>query len=132
MTGRLPPGPMDTTDSPERILRNGPFLQFWFARIFATGALQMLAVCVGWQIYELTNSALDLGLVGLAQFIPALFFVLLAGHVADRYHRGQIVRLAQAVAALVAGALALGTAFGFLTREIIFALIFLLGSARAL
>jgi MFS family permease len=131
MTGRPPPGPMDTTDSPERILRNGPFLKFWFARIFATGALQMLAVCVGWQIYELTNSALDLGLVGLAQFIPALFFVLLAGHVADRYHRGQIVRLAQAVAALVAGALALGTAFGFLTREIIFALIFLLGSARA-
>jgi MFS family permease len=131
MTGRPPPGPMDATDSPERISWNTSFLKFWFARIFATSALQMLAVCVGWQIYELTNSALDLGLVGLSQFIPAVLFVLVAGHVADRYHRGRIVRLAQAVAALVAGALAIGTAFGFLTREIIFALVFLLGSARA-
>lgn len=132
MTGRPPPGPMDATDNPsERISRNTPFLKFWFARIFATSAFQMLAVCVGWQIYELTDSALDLGLVGLAQFVPAVLFVLVAGHIADRYHRGNIVRIAQAVAALVAGALAIGTAWGFLTREIIFALVFILGSARA-
>jgi MFS family permease len=123
---------MDATDTPaERISRNRPFLKFWFARIFATSALQMLAVCVGWQIYELTDSALDLGLVGLAQFIPAFLFVLLAGHVADRHHRGRIVSGAQALAALVAGALAIGTAFGWLTREIIFALVFILGCARA-
>jgi len=132
MTGRPPPGPMDAIDNPtERISRNTPFLKFWFARIFATSALQMLAVCVGWQVYELTDSALDLGLIGLAQFIPAVLFVLIAGHIADRYHRGRIVRIAQAVAALVAGVLAIGTAFGFLTREIIFALVFILGSARA-
>ncbi|MBZ0146326.1 MAG: MFS transporter, partial [Pseudorhodoplanes sp.] len=100
---------MDATDNPaERISRNRPFLKFWFARIFATSALQMLAVCVGWQIYELTDSALDLGLVGLAQFIPAALFVLIAGHVADRHHRGRVVSSAQAVAALVAGALAIG------------------------
>ena len=123
---------MDATDNPaERISRNRPFLKFWFARIFATSALQMLAVCVGWQIYELTDSALDLGLVGLAQFIPAALFVLIAGHVADRHHRGRVVSSAQAVAALVAGALAIGTAFEWLTREIIFALVFILGSARA-
>ena len=132
MTGRPPPGPMDAIDNPtERISRNIPFLKFWFARIFATSALQMLAVCVGWQVYELTDSALDLGLIGLAQFIPAVLFVLIAGHIADRYHRGRIVRIAQAVAAFVAGVLAIGTAFGFLTREIIFALVFILGSARA-
>ncbi len=123
---------MDATDNPtERISRNSPFLKFWFARIFATSALQMLAVCVGWQIYELTDSALDLGLVGLAQFIPAALFVLIAGHVADRHHRGRIVSAAQAAAALVAGALAIGTAFGLLTREIIFVLVFILGAARA-
>lgn len=123
---------MDATDTPaERISQNTPFLKFWFARIFATSAQQMLAVCVGWQIYELTDSALDLGLVGLAQFIPAVLLVLLAGHFADRYHRGRVVSSAQALAALVAGALAIGTACGLLTREIIFALVFILGSARA-
>jgi MFS family permease len=123
---------MDATDTPaERISQNTPFLKFWFARIFATSAQQMLAVCVGWQIYELTDSALDLGLVGLAQFIPAVLLVLLAGHFADRYHRGRVVSSAQALAALVAGALAIGTAWGLLTREIIFALVFILGSARA-
>ena len=116
MTGRPPPGPMDATENPaEPISRNTQFLKFWFARIFATSSLQMLAVCVGWQIYDLTNSALDLGLVGLFQFIPAVMFVLIAGHVADHYHRGRVIQIAQAVAALVAGVLAIGTASGFLT-----------------
>jgi MFS family permease len=123
---------MHATDDPAgRISRNLPFLKFWFARIFATAALQMLAVCVGWQIYELTNSALDLGLVGLAQFIPAVLFMLLAGHIADRHHRGRVVSIAQGAAALVAGILAIGTAFGYLTREIIFTLVFILGCGRA-
>src|SRR6185503_5103365 len=48
-----------------------PFVLFWFARTFASVALQMQVVAVGWQVYELTGSALDLGLVGLAQFVPA-------------------------------------------------------------
>ena len=68
----------------ERISHNPAFLKFWFARIFATSALQMLAVCIGWQVYDLTGSAFDLGLVGLAQFVPAILFVLVAGHVAGR------------------------------------------------
>ena len=131
MTGHPPPGPMDAIENPAPISRNTQFLKFWFARIFATSSLQMLAVCVGWQMYDLTDSALDLGLVGLFQFIPAVMFVLIAGHVADHYHRGRVIQIAQAVAALVAGALAIGTAFGFLTREMIFALVFVLGAARA-
>jgi MFS family permease len=131
MTGHPPPGPMDAIETPAPISRNPQFLKFWFARIFATSSLQMLAVCVGWQMYDLTDSALDLGLVGLFQFIPAVMFVLIAGHVADHYHRGRVIQIAQAVAALVAGALAIGTAFGFLTREMIFALVFVLGAARA-
>src|SRR5688572_20428707 len=98
---------MDVTETPaERISRNRPFLKFWFARIFATGAQQMLAVCVGWQIYELTGSALDLGLIGLAQFIPAALLILFAGHVADRHHRGRVISIAQGTGALVAGILA--------------------------
>jgi MFS family permease len=123
---------MDATEHPTApISRNPQFLKFWFARIFATGSLQMLAVCVGWQIYDLTNSALDLGLVGLFQFVPAVMLVLVAGHVADHYHRGRVIQAAQALAALVAGVFAIGTALGFLTREMIFALVFLLGASRA-
>lgn len=113
------------------LLRHRPFVLFWFARIFATGALQMLAVAVGWQVYEMTGSALDLGLVGLAQFIPAFLLVLVAGHVADRYRRGNVMRLSQTAEAAVAVTLAAGTAFGFLTREIVLLLVFVVGAARA-
>ncbi|MCZ7642852.1 MAG: MFS transporter [Pseudorhodoplanes sp.] len=108
-----------------------PFVLFLLARICATSALQMLAVSVGWQVYQLTGSAFDLGLIGLAQFVPAVLFALIAGHVADRYHRGRVVRLAQALAAVIAACLAAGTAGGWITREMILALVFALGVARA-
>jgi MFS family permease len=64
-------------------------------------------VVIGWKIYELTGSAFDLGLVGLIQFVPAVVFTLLIGHVADRYDRRHIVRLAQAIHALAALTVAL-------------------------
>ena len=57
----------------------------------STTGNQMLMVAVGWQMYELTASAWDLGLVGLYQFVPSLLFTLLAGHVVDRVHRGRII-----------------------------------------
>ena len=100
-----------------------PFVLFWFARIFSSLALQMQVVAVGWQVYELTSSPLDLGLVGLAQFIPAFALVLVAGHAADRYRRGPIVRLAQMVEGIAAAGMALGTAQGWLTRDLILAFV---------
>src|SRR5690606_20128191 len=111
--------------------RHRPFQLFWLARIFASVALQMLAVAVGWQIYAMTDSALDLGLVGLAQFIPAFLLFLIAGHVADRYDRSVVLRLCQMIEGLAAAGLALGTASNLLTREWIFLLVFILGTARA-
>ena len=111
--------------------RHRPFQLFWLARVFATVALQMQVVAVGWQIYAMTDSALDLGLVGLAQFIPAFLLVLVAGHVADRYDRGVVLRLCQIIEGLAAAGLALGTASGWLTREWIFFFVFILGAARA-
>ena len=75
---------------------------FWLARIAATIGYQMLALMIGWQIYALTNSAFDLGLVGLIQFVPAVILTLLIGHAADRYDRRLIVRVAQGVYALAA------------------------------
>ena len=58
------------------------FMRFWVARLFGTTGNQMLMVAIGWQMYDLTGSAWDLGLVGLYQFVPALLFTLVAGHVA--------------------------------------------------
>ena len=59
--------------------------------------MQMQAVAVGWLIYDITRNPLDLGLVGLVQFIPAVLFVLFAGHAADRYDRRVIIRICQSV-----------------------------------
>lgn len=91
----------------------------------------MLVVAVGWQIYDMTGRALDLGLVGLAQFIPAFLLVLVAGAVADRYDRSRVVRFAQMTEGAAALVLAIGSWHGFLTRDLILALVFLLGAGRA-
>ena len=77
-------------------------MRMWFARLFGATGNQMLLVAVGWQMYGLTGSAWDLGLVGLYQFLPALLLTLVAGHVADRAHRGRIVAVCLVVQALVA------------------------------
>jgi len=94
-------------------------------------AHQMLAVGVGWQIYALTGSALDLGFVGLAQFVPAFVLVLVAGHVADRFDRRRVLQACVVVEALAAGGLAVGSAQGWITEALIFALVFVVGAARA-
>ena len=61
---------------PAALLSQRDFLRFWWARLAGTAAGQMLMVAVGWQMYDLTGSAWDLGLVGLLQFLPALALVL--------------------------------------------------------
>ena len=104
---------------------------FWLARVAAMIAHQMLAVGVGWQVYALTGSALDLGLVGLAQFVPAFLLVLVAGHVADRFDRRRVLQACMVVEALAAAGLAVGSAQGWITERWIFVLIFVVGAARA-
>jgi MFS family permease len=94
-------------------------------------ALQMQAVAVAWQMYDITHNPLDLGLVGLTQFIPAALFVLVAGHIADRYDRRKIVRICQITSGLATATLAIGTAGGWLSREALLAIVFVTGSARA-
>lgn len=112
------------------------FMRFWVARLFGTTGNQMLMVAIGWQMYELTGSAWDLGLVGLYQFVPALLFTLLAGHAADRLHRGRIVAtcmVAQAAMAamLVAATLGVGAARPWVSRDLLLAVSVVLGMARS-
>ncbi len=123
---------MSATDAPSTSLRHHrPFALYWVSRVSSTVALQMQAVAVAWQMYDLTHNPLDLGLVGLVQFIPAALFVLVAGHVADRYDRRTIVRICQPVSGLAAATLAIGTLGGWMTRESLLAVVFVTGSARA-
>jgi MFS family permease len=107
------------------------FVLFWLARLSATMGMQMLTLTIGWQVYTLTNSAFDLGLVGLIQFVPAVVLTLLIGHAADRYDRRLIVRAAQCVYALVAIMITGALLSGLLSRELLFGAIFFMGSARA-
>ncbi len=69
------------------------FTLFTVARFFVVAALEMQSVAVGWQIYEITRRPLDLGLVGLAQFLPVVFLFLPAGHAADRVNRKTLVAI---------------------------------------
>lgn len=91
----------------------------------------MLTVAIGWHLYQLTGNVLDLGLVGLVEFAPRVLFMLHTGHVADRYDRRKVAALCQSLQGLIALALALGSATDNVTRELIFALAFLLGATRS-
>jgi len=113
------------------LLAHRSFVRFWIARLTGGFANQMQAVAVGWQVYALTGSALDLGLVGLAQFLPSVALMLLVGHVADRYDRRRIVSVCQLIEAGAAGTLATLTLRGTITEHAIFALVALIGAARA-
>ena len=84
------------------LTRQTAFMRLWYSRLASISGQQMLMVAVGWQMYELTGSAWDLGLVGLFQFLPALLLTLVAGHVADRLHRARIVLVCLLVQGLVA------------------------------
>ena len=113
------------------LLRHRPFALFWCARVCTSFAYQMLSVAIGWRVYELTASAFDLGLVGLAQFLPVALLTLVVGHVADRYDRRRIVACCQLVEAAAGALLAVGTAAGWLPVTGIFGIVALLGAARA-
>ena len=91
----------------------------------------MQSVAIGWTVYSLTGSAFDLGLVGLAQFLPVLLLTLPAGHAADRYDRRIIVAICQGVEAFGGALLAIGAATGWLGVGGIFAIVALLGAARS-
>src|SRR4051794_33739832 len=82
------------------LLEHRSFVAYWCARTATNGAYQMQAVAVGWQIYELTGSAFDLGLVGLVQFFPVVVLGLLIGHIADRYDRRVVVGTCQVIKAM--------------------------------
>ncbi len=106
-------------------------MRLWWARIAGVSAGQMLMVALGWQMYDHTGSAWDLGLVGLLQFIPAVALVLVAGHVVDRHDRARIVAVCLAIQALAALVLALSPFAAMSQRSLLLLLSVVLGTVRA-
>src|SRR4029453_4648642 len=115
-----------------RVVLGHPSFAFLLcSRILANMGFHMLGVAVGWQLYAITGSALDLGLVGLAQFLPIVFLTLLVGQVADRYDRRLIAVVCQLVEAARVAPLVAATMRGWQSGASILAIVALIGAARA-
>ncbi len=113
------------------LLGHKPFLFFLSSRSLSRFSSQIGAVAIGWQIYDLTGSAFDLGMVGLVQFLPTALLVFVAGHAADRFERKRVVQACQVAEALTALFLAGSTFAGTISEIQIFAATFVLGIAGA-
>jgi MFS family permease len=107
------------------------FRRFLLSRLLSILVLETTSVAVGWQVYALTHQPLSLGLVGLAQFLPSLGLTLLAGHTADRLDRRHIVLVCHALFGGVSLLLGLLGLRGVPPLAAIYAVLVLLGAARA-
>jgi MFS family permease len=86
---------LNSSDAPGgfAVLKTRDFTLYLCSRFFASIATQMVIMAVGWQVYHITGRVLDLGLIGLSQFLPFLCLVLFSGHVADQFDRRIIVMI---------------------------------------
>lgn len=120
-----------SASSTQSAFRLPSFRRYWIARLCGIVATQMQGVAIAWQVYDMTQRPLDLGFVGLAQFLPALCLTLVTGHVADRYDRRRVLALCTFVEALCALLFLNLTMSGNTNTRWIFALLFLFGVAKA-
>ncbi len=131
---------MSSTDSPEATPPPGrgraafnsrPFRHFAIGRFLGTVGWQMQSVVVAWWVFSLTNEPLDLGLVGLMHFLPAFLLALVTGNFADRYSRSLILTIGYLVTGICALVLAAMAYSGVHTIGAIFAVLVVIGTARA-
>ena len=106
------------------------FARYWIGDTASVLAYQMLVVAVGWQVYDLTDSALSLGLIGLFQFLPQFALALVVGHVADRYDRRRIVVVCMWAQCVVAALMAYGSFTQQLGSHGIYGCAFVIGIAQ--
>ena len=111
--------------------RHRDFAFFWVAFVATGLAMQMATVAIGWQVYSIRENPLDLGLVGLAEFVPLVLFALPAGHLADRVPRRRLYAAMVVLDVLVAVALLGVTAADAGAVWPFFALAFVTGTGSA-
>lgn len=117
--------------SPFAAFASKDFRFYLAARFLATVAVQMQSVSVGFQVYSITHRPLDLGYVGLAQFLPVISLSLVAGNVVDRFDRRRVLLLCDLVFALSAGVLYLLSRASSPSLVAIFGTLLLFGAARS-
>lgn len=108
------------------------FMRLWMARLAGTAGSQILMLALGWQMYELTGSAWDLGLVGLLQFLPALPLLLPVGQAIDRFNRARLLALCLVCQVGIAAALLLAEHAGQMSRGTLLAVSVAIGVMRAI
>ncbi len=107
------------------------FVSYTLARFFIVLSLEMLSVAVGWQVYEITHRPLDLGYVGLAQFLPGFALFLFAGHAADLFDRRRLLMWCYAGFTLCSALLLLISWRAPNSVHLIYAVLALLGAVRS-
>ena len=130
---------MSTSDTPTprseltgaQAFRHRDFRYFWATRVAGILATEMLITTVGWQVYRLTSSELNLGLVGFAQFAPFALLFLISGMTADRLPRMLIILGCAALQTACAAVLLWGTWSDSIDFGTILAVLLLFGMARA-
>lgn len=119
------------SSSSRAAFRSRNFRRYLFARFLTTTSSEMQSVAVGWQVYEITHRPLDLGLVGLAQFLPGILLFLIAGHTADRIARQRILQTCLAGFSVCSLLLLTFTVHGSASVYPIYAALLLNGAVRA-
>jgi MFS family permease len=112
--------------------RHRDFALFWVALVTTSFAMTMASVAIGWQVYSVRENPLDLGLVGLAEFVPLLLLAIPAGNLADRLPRRSLYALAIVIDTFVAVALLVVTVRGADSVIPFFALAVLTGCAAGI
>jgi MFS family permease len=107
------------------------FRRYQMARMAVIIGAEAQTVAVAWQVYSITHRALDLGYTGLALFLPGLFFLLPAGHVADRYDRRKIILLCYTLQVFCTSALLAIAVMGIRDVRLMYAVLFLIGTGRS-
>jgi len=107
------------------------FTLFMIARWAIVASVEMQAVAVGWQVYDITKRSLDLGLIGLAQFLPGILLFLVSGHTADRFDRRKVLLACYAGYATCSALLLTISLAHIRSVQLIYAVMVLLGVARS-
>jgi MFS family permease len=107
------------------------FVLFQIARFLIVSAVEMQAVAVGWQVYEITKRPLDLGYVGLAQFLPAILLFPISGHASDRFERSKVLSVCYAGYAVCFALLLWLTERGVPSMRAIYVVLVLIGIVRS-
>jgi MFS family permease len=123
--------PPDVDYASLSLLKQPYFKRFIVGQFSSLFAFHMITIILGWQMYNLTHRALDLGLIGLFQFLPQCLLVLATGYVADHFNRKHVACLFEIIEGVITIVLALGSYYHFITKEMLILAAVLLGSARA-